>query len=89
MSIKKVNKEKLVLEYGNTNRNCGSSEVQIALLTHKINYLQNHFSVHVKDHCSRRGLLKMVSKRRKLLDYLKHKSILKYSNLIERLNLRK
>ena len=67
----------------------GSPEVQIALLTARINGLTGHFKAHVKDHHSRRGLLKMVSRRRKLLDYLKRKSNGKYHELIEQLGLRK
>ena len=67
----------------------GSPEVQIALLTARINGLTGHFKAHVKDHHSRRGLLKMVSRRRKLLDYLKRKNDGKYHELIEQLGLRK
>jgi small subunit ribosomal protein S15 len=67
----------------------GSPEVQIALLTARINGLTGHFKAHVKDHHSRRGLLKMVSRRRKLLDYLKRKNSGKYHELIEQLGLRK
>ncbi|WP_343152455.1 30S ribosomal protein S15 [Buchnera aphidicola] len=89
MSLDKVSKEKIILKYGFNSKNSGNTEVQIALLTHTINHLQDHFSLHTKDHSSRRGLLKMVSKRRKLLDYLKLKSFLKYSNLIEKLSLRR
>ena len=67
----------------------GSPEVQVALLTARINDLANHFKAHVKDHHSRRGLLRMVSRRRKLLDYLKQSSADRYRTLIERLGLRK
>jgi small subunit ribosomal protein S15 len=67
----------------------GSPEVQIALLTARINGLTDHFKAHVKDHHSRRGLLKMVSQRRKLLDYLKRRNAGKYHELIEQLGLRK
>ena len=67
----------------------GSPEVQIALLTARINGLTGHFKAHVKDHHSRRGLLRMVSRRRKLLDYLKRKNNGKYHELIEQLGLRK
>ena len=67
----------------------GSPEVQIALLTARINGLTGHFKAHVKDHHSRRGLLKMVSRRRKLLDYLKRKNNGRYHELIEQLGLRK
>ena len=67
----------------------GSSEVQVALLTARINDLTGHFKAHVKDHHSRRGLLKMVSQRRKLLDYLKRTNADSYRSLIERLGIRK
>lgn len=67
----------------------GSPEVQIALLSERINQLTEHFATHKKDHHSRRGLLKMVGKRRRLLDYLKAKDIERYRDLIKRLNLRK
>lgn len=67
----------------------GSPEVQVALLTERINYLTDHFRVHVKDHHSRRGLLKLVSQRRKLLDYLKKTHLERYQKLILALNLRK
>ncbi|WP_343126410.1 30S ribosomal protein S15 [Buchnera aphidicola] len=68
--------------------NSGSSNFQISLLTKKINFLQSHFLVHKKDHSSRRGLLKMVSKRRKLLNYIKYKDRIKYLSLIKVLGLR-
>jgi len=67
----------------------GSPEVQVALLTKRIDYLQEHFKTHKKDHHSRRGLLQMVGKRRRLLDYLKSKSEARYKALIENLGLRK
>jgi len=67
----------------------GSPEVQIALLSERISYLTEHFKTHVKDHHSRRGLLRMVSRRRKLLDYLKRTNADKYRQLIDRLGLRK
>ena len=67
----------------------GSSEVQVALLTARINDLTTHFKEHVKDHHSRRGLLRMVSRRRKLLDYLKRANVDSYRSLIQRLGLRK
>ena len=67
----------------------GSPEVQVALLTARINDLTSHFQKNMKDHHSRRGLLKMVSKRRKLLDYLKDRDLARYRGLIERLGLRK
>ena len=67
----------------------GSPEVQIALLTERINYLTEHFKTHVKDHHSRRGLLKLVSQRRHLLDYLKKKEFERYRRIIQRLGIRK
>lgn len=67
----------------------GSPEVQVALLTERINELSEHFKVHAKDHHSRRGLLKMVSRRRRLLDYLHKKDVERYRGLIERLGLRR
>ena len=67
----------------------GSPEVQVALLTERINELSEHFKVHEKDHHSRRGLLKMVSRRRRLLDYLRRKDAERYRGLIERLGLRR
>jgi small subunit ribosomal protein S15 len=67
----------------------GSPEVQIAILSERITYLTEHFKVHAKDHHSRRGLLKMVGKRRRLLDYLKSKDVTRYRTVIERLGIRK
>lgn len=67
----------------------GSPEVQIALLSERINYLTEHFKTHVKDHHSRRGLLKLVQQRRQLLDYLKRKDVDRYSELIKKLGIRK
>lgn len=89
MSIVVMNIKETVLKYGKNEKNTGKTEVQIALLTNQINHLQLHFSQHKKDHCSRRGLLNMVSKRRKLLNYLKKKDISSYTKLIESLNLRR
>jgi small subunit ribosomal protein S15 len=70
-------------------KDTGSPEVQVALLTERINQLSTHFDVHAKDHHSRRGLLKMVSQRRRLLDYLRNKDASRYQSLIERLGLRR
>ena len=67
----------------------GSPEVQIALLSERINYLTEHFKTHVKDHHSRRGLLKLVGQRRRLLDYVKRKDINRYADLIKKLGIRK
>jgi len=89
MALQVVQKEKVLKQYQRSGRDTGSPEVQIALLTERINGLTDHFKTHVKDFHSRRGLLKMVSQRRKLLDYLKRKDADKYRDLIERLGLRK
>ncbi|OBX10670.1 30S ribosomal protein S15 [Gallibacterium salpingitidis] len=89
MSLSTEAKAKIVAEFGRDAKDTGSSEVQIALLTAQINHLQEHFSVHKKDHHGRRGLLGMVSRRRKLLDYLKRINLESYSNLINRLGLRR
>lgn len=89
MSVTAAEKAKIVGEYRLAPSDTGSPEVQVALLTARINDLTEHFKVHVKDHHSRRGLLKLVSKRRKLLDYLKRKDADRYRALIDRLGLRK
>ncbi|MBK4765151.1 MAG: 30S ribosomal protein S15 [Pantoea sp. Brub] len=89
MSLDTEIKKKIITTYGNNLNDSGSSEVQIALLTARINHLQNHFAEHKKDHHSRLGLLRIVSRRRKLLDYLKFKNIIRYSSLIEKLGLRR
>jgi len=89
MSVTSAQKAQLVQDYQRANADTGSPEVQVALMTARINDLTGHFKAHVKDHHSRRGLLKLVSKRRKLLDYLKGKSADRYRSLIERLGLRK
>lgn len=82
-------KAKIVSDFGHNAKDCGSTEVQVALLTAQINYLQSHFAKHKKDHHSRRGLLRMVSQRRKLLDYLKNKDVAHYTTLVKRLGLRR
>ena len=89
MALQIVQKERVVKQYQRSGKDTGSPEVQIALLTERINSLTEHFKTHVKDFHSRRGLLKLVSQRRKLLDYLKRKDADKYRGLIERLSLRK
>ena len=89
MGLQVVQKEQVVKQYQRSGNDTGSPEVQIALLTERINGLTEHFKTHVKDFHSRRGLLKLVSQRRKLLDYLKRKDADKYRALIERLGLRK
>ncbi|MDW0625734.1 30S ribosomal protein S15 [Mannheimia haemolytica] len=89
MSLSVEAKAKIVAEFGSDAKDTGSSEVQIALLTAQINHLQAHFAEHKKDHHGRRGLLRMVSRRRKLLDYLKRTDLAKYSETIARLGLRR
>ncbi len=87
--ISKEMKEKIVADYGRTPGDTGSPEVQVAILTARINDLTEHFKANPKDHHSRRGLLKMVGQRRGLLAYLKKMDIERYRTLIERLGLRK
>ncbi|WP_353892044.1 30S ribosomal protein S15 [Proteinivorax hydrogeniformans] len=82
-------KQKVIEEFKTHEGDTGSPEVQIAVLTHRINQLNDHFKTHKKDFHSRRGLLKMVGKRRNLLNYLKDKDIERYRTLIEKLNIRK
>jgi len=89
MAISSADKTKIVTDYQRAKGDTGSPEVQVALLTARINDLTDHFKAHTKDHHSRRGLLKMVSQRRKMLDYLKRKNADGYRTLIERLGLRK
>ncbi len=89
MSLAKEQKEAIVKEYGANDKDTGSTEVQIALLTARILDLQEHFKTHKKDHASRRGLLQMVGQRRRLLKYLKRENLEKYRALIQKLNLRK
>jgi small subunit ribosomal protein S15 len=82
-------KQNLIEQYRKHPSDTGSPEVQVALLTERINYLTDHFKVHKKDHHSRRGLLKLVGQRRKLLDYLKRSHIERYREIIEKLGIRK
>ncbi|SET09774.1 SSU ribosomal protein S15P [Nitrosospira multiformis] len=89
MAVTTDQKAQVVHDYQRAAGDTGSPEVQVALLTARINDLADHFKTHVKDHHSRRGLLRMVSRRRKLLDYLKQNSVESYRTLIERLGLRK
>lgn len=89
MSLTTEQKAAILKEFGRDSKDTGSSEVQIALLTAQINHLQDHFRVHVKDHHGRRGLLRMVSKRRKLLDYLKRTDVAKYVEVVSKLGLRR
>ncbi|MFL6466744.1 MAG: 30S ribosomal protein S15 [Pyrinomonadaceae bacterium] len=89
MATAKEVKEKIVGDYKTHVSDTGSSQVQVALLTQRINELTEHFKVHKKDNHSRRGLLKMVSRRRKLLDYLKRSNINEYHEIINKLGLRR
>lgn len=89
MVMNSEEKSKIIEEYRLKEGDTGSPEVQVALLTHRINDLTGHFKIHKKDFHSRTGLLKLVGKRRNLLKYLKKKDIARYREIIERLNLRK
>jgi small subunit ribosomal protein S15 len=89
MAVSSAQKAQVVRDYQRAQGDTGSTEVQVALLTARINDLTEHFKVHTKDHHSRRGLLKLVSQRRKLLDYLKGRNTDGYRKLIERLGIRK
>ena len=84
-----MEKQEVILNHAIHEGDTGSPEVQIALLTQKINHLNEHLKVHKQDNHSRRGLLKMVGKRRGLLDYLKEKDIMRYRAIVEKLGLRK
>lgn len=89
MSLNAEVKAQIVAEYARGANDTGSPEVQVALLTAQINHLQEHFAIHKKDHHGRRGLLRMVSQRRKMLDYLKGKDDSRYQDLIAKLGLRR
>lgn len=89
MALGTEKKKKIIDDFKVHSRDTGSAEVQIALLTERINSLGEHFRQHKKDFHSRRGLLKLVGKRRRLLDYIKTKSIKKYEEILEKLKLRK
>ncbi len=89
MSFDAEAKAKIVKEYARSENDTGSPEVQVALLTGRIQHLTDHFKDHKGDHHSRRGLLKLVNQRRSLLDYLKNKDIERYRDLIQRLGLRR
>jgi small subunit ribosomal protein S15 len=89
MALSASQKAEILNEYALAEGDTGSPEVQVALLTGNINQLQDHFKIHSHDHHSRRGLIRMVNTRRKLLDYLKRKDVTRYSTLIQRLGLRR
>lgn len=89
MSLPAEKKAEIVSEYARKKGDTGSPEVQVALLSAQINHLQGHFKEHKHDHHSRRGLIRMVNQRRKLLDYLKRKDLERYNSLIGKLGLRR
>ncbi|HAJ77149.1 MAG TPA: 30S ribosomal protein S15 [Gammaproteobacteria bacterium] len=89
MALSAEQKETIIKEYAQGDGDTGSPEVQVALLTANINELQAHFKEHIHDHHSRRGLIRMVNSRRKLLDYLKRKNVERYASLIKQLGLRR
>lgn len=89
MAVTKEEKAKLIKEFGKNEKDCGSAEVQIAILTHEINDLTEHLKVHKHDYHSRRGLLKKIGQRRSMLQYLAKTDITRYRELIQKLGLRK
>lgn len=89
MSTTKQQKTELITQYATHDGDTGSPEVQIALLSNRITYLTEHFKTHAKDHHSRRGLLKLVGRRRRLLDYLKKMDLERYRTVIDKLGIRK
>jgi small subunit ribosomal protein S15 len=89
MSLSNDKKKELVKKYGENDFDTGKTEVQVALLSERIKYLTEHFKTHNKDHHSRRGLLKLVGQRRRLLDYLAQKDITRYRNLVKDLGIRR
>ena len=89
MAIVGEDKKEIIADFGKNDTDTGATEVQIALLTKRIKELTEHLKMHKKDHSSRRGLLKMVGKRKRLLKYLKKKDLDQYRNIIEKLGLRK
>lgn len=89
MTIDKKKKKTIIEEFKKHQKDTGSADVQIAILTERINTLTEHFKTHKKDHHSRRGLLRMVNQRRKLLDYLKKRNFEEYQKILDKLKLRK
>lgn len=89
MSLSIVRKKDIITKFAVHESDTGSPEVQVALLTDRITMLTEHFKTHIKDHHSRRGLLKLVGQRRRLLDYLKKRSVQRYRSLIQNLGIRK
>lgn len=89
MTLEATQKQEIIEKFGSHANDTGSPEVQIALLSHRITYLTEHFKTHKKDHHSRRGLLKLVGQRRRLLNYLSSKSVDRYRAVIKELGIRK
>jgi len=89
LTLSKEEKSKIIEDYRINPSDSGSPEVQIALMTNRLNYLTEHFSTHKKDHHSRTGLMRMVGRRKRLLEYLKKQDVKRYEKLIKRLKLRK
>jgi small subunit ribosomal protein S15 len=89
VTLSKAQKTSIITGFQTHEKDTGSPEVQIAILSERINYLTEHFKTHAKDHHSRRGLMMMVGQRRRLLDYLKSKDVKRYRGLIEKLGIRK
>ena len=89
MALKKEEKAKIIQDFAKSKNDCGSTEVQIAILTHEINNLTDHLKEHTHDYHSKRGMLMKVGRRKKLLDYLKKNDIVSYREVIKKLNLRK
>jgi small subunit ribosomal protein S15 len=89
MSLSNDRKKEIIKKYGATQSDTGKAEVQIALLSERIQYLTEHFKTHAKDHHSRRGLIKLVGQRRRLLDYLTRKDITRYRSLVKELGIRR
>lgn len=89
MALTKDEKARIIAEYGETERDSGSTEVQVALLTKRINMLTEHFSTHSRDHHSRRGLLRLVGQRRRLLRYLEKEDTSRYREVVRSLGLRR
>ncbi len=89
MTLQLEQKKEIIAKFGNNENDTGSPEVQIALLSGRITYLTDHFKIHKKDHHSRRGLLKLVGQRRRILNYLKGKNVERYRTVIKELGIRK
>lgn len=89
MALSDEQKGEIISKHARSDGDSGSVEVQVALITSRLSYLQDHFRSHAKDHHSRRGLLKLVGRRRRLLDYLKRRDVQRYRSLIKELGLRK